>query len=375
MKTLRVTLLPLALVLAASPGCGDGSKSAAPPSEREASRPAVRSVTLYTSADEVFATPLLSAFEKETGIRVDLIADTEANKTAGLFERLLAEKDRPRADVFWNSEASRTAMLWDRGLLHPICLYEADLPGPRADPPPEAPPREINPACDMAVPEWRRWIEFAARARVIIVNTVHVKEGEAPKRMADLADPRWSGRLALANPLFGTTGSHCAALFDSLGEKEARDFFTALRRNGLRVLDGNAAVRDAVGRGDVDVGVVDTDDALGGIARGLPLAMIWPDQDGEKPQGAFLIPNTLSKIKGAPHPAEADALIEFLMRRDTEAALAKDNAGHLPLRDNVPVPAGWRRATEIRSMPCDFGSLGTKMQERLRTLQEILLKK
>lgn len=362
-------LVLLGPLLTLAVGCGDSSPKPAAPAP-----PAGRSVTVYTSADEVFATPLLSEFEKQTGIRVDLIADTEATKTAGLFERLVAEKDRPRADVFWNSEASRTAMLWERGVLYPIRLCENDLPGPRTDPPPDAPPTPVNPACDVAVAEWHRWIEFAARARVLIYNTARVKPEEAPAKIADLADPRWKGRLALANPLFGTTGSHCAALFDVLGDAEAKAFFAALKKNGVRILDGNAAVRDAVGRGDADVGIVDTDDALGGIARGLPMAMVWPDQAGEKPLGAFLIPNTVAKIRGAPHPAEADALIVFLMRMETEAALAKDNGGHLPLRGEVPIPAGWKRATDIRVMPCDFATLAAHLPERLRVIEEILLR-
>jgi hypothetical protein len=61
-------------------------------------------VVIYTSLDKVFSQPILEAFEKETGINVLDVYDSEATKTTGLVNRLIAEKDSPRADIFWNSE-------------------------------------------------------------------------------------------------------------------------------------------------------------------------------------------------------------------------------------------------------------------------------
>lgn len=69
---------------------------------------AQREVVIYTSLDKVFSQPILEAFEKETGIKVLDVYDSEATKTTGLVNRLIAEKNNPRADVFWNSETGRT---------------------------------------------------------------------------------------------------------------------------------------------------------------------------------------------------------------------------------------------------------------------------
>ena len=73
-------------------------------------------VVVYTSRDQLYAEPMLKAFERETGIQVQAIYDTGATKTVGLTNRLLAEKDHPQADVFgtrkwsersfWNVRAS-----------------------------------------------------------------------------------------------------------------------------------------------------------------------------------------------------------------------------------------------------------------------------
>ena len=61
-----------------------------------------REVVIYTSVDQVFSEPILNGFEKAKGIKVKAVYDVEASKTAGLVNRLIAEKDRPKCDVFWN---------------------------------------------------------------------------------------------------------------------------------------------------------------------------------------------------------------------------------------------------------------------------------
>ena len=78
-------------------------------------------VVIYTSLDKVFSQPILEAFEKETGIKILAVYDSEATKTTGLVNRLIAEKDNPRADVFWNSETGRTIVLKQKGVLAKYC--------------------------------------------------------------------------------------------------------------------------------------------------------------------------------------------------------------------------------------------------------------
>ena len=88
------------------------------------------------------------------------------------------------------------------------------------------------------------------------------------------------GTAAWANPLFGTTATHVSALYSTLGEKRAEALLRGLKENGIRLVEGNSAVRDLVAHGGAAVGLTDTDDALGGIEDGLPIAFTLPDQDG-----------------------------------------------------------------------------------------------
>lgn len=92
-------------------------------------------VVVYTSMDMVYRQPVFNAFEKETGIKVLAVYDSEATKTIGLVNRLIAEEDNPRADVFWNAETGKTITLKKKGVLAKYVSPSAsDIPGEFKDP-------------------------------------------------------------------------------------------------------------------------------------------------------------------------------------------------------------------------------------------------
>src|SRR5205823_9223641 len=97
------------------------------------------------------------------------------------------------------------------------------------------------------------WYGFAARARIVIVNTRLVAAADRPKGIRDLLDPRWKGKVGIAKPLFGTTATHAACLFAAWGGDKARQFFKALKANDVQVLSGNKQVATAVGAGQLAV--------------------------------------------------------------------------------------------------------------------------
>ena len=106
----------------------------------------------------------------------------------------------------------------------------------------------------------------------------------------------------MADPRFGSTSFHVAALYALVGDEKMDDFFRRLKANGVRVVDGNSVVRDLVARGDVKVGLTDTDDVNVALEDGQPIAMVLPDKDG---LGVPVMPNMVSLIANAPHPADA----------------------------------------------------------------------
>ena len=136
----------------------------------------------------------------------------------------------------------------------------------------------LPPACARAD---GAWTGVAARARVLLVNRRARPAGESgPRSIRDLADPRWKGRAAIANPLFGTTTMHVAALFARWGDAEARAFLDALKANGVRIASSNGEVKRLVVAGEVAFGLTDTDDANEALKEGADVDVVYPDADG-----------------------------------------------------------------------------------------------
>lgn len=281
-------------------------------------------VVVYTSADEQVAQPVFERFERETGIKVVPKFDSEATKTTGLAAQLRSERDRPRADVFWSNEQASVVQLAADGVLA---------------------------ACDPAVlaswPEaWKdpqgRWASLAGRARVIVYAPDRVPE--PPQRWTDLLNPAWKGRIAMADPRFGTTRGHMGAMKAYWDAHAMPGYFEAwaegLAENAPIVLtSGNAGVVDAVARGQADLGMTDTDDVLAAQARGLKVQMVQPRHvrdDRVKGGGTMLVPNTVGMVAGAPHAAEAARFLAFMLTEATERQLAAMPAHHAPV---VAAPA------------------------------------
>ena len=294
-----------------------------------------RQVVVYSALDREFAGPVLVAYAQRTGIEVRSKFDVESTKTVGLTNLIVAEAARPRCDLFWNNEILNTLRLREKGLLAPFAPKHAgDVPAPFK-------------ARDGT------WYGFAGRARILIVNTRMVPQGRRPEGIEDLLDPAWQGKIAIAKPLFGTTATHAACLFAAWGEAKAEAFFKGLKANGVQVLSGNKQVATAVGSGQAAFGLTDTDDAMGEINAGSPVAIVYPDR-GTDGLGTLFIPNTLAVIKGAPHAREAEALAGFLLSPEVEAALADGPSAQIPLLKSTATAARVETPRTVHAMAADF---------------------
>ena len=317
----------------------------------EQSQGSDRTVTIYVSTDRVFSEPVLRGYEKRTGVRVNAVYDTEETKSTGLANRLIAEKARPQADVFWSNEPVRTLVLKSRGVLAPYRSSSAEgIPAALVDPE-------------------RYWTGFSARIRVIAYNTKLVKADEAPRSVFELADPKWWGQVAMADPRFGSTSFHVAALYAMAGDAKMDEFFRRLKANEVRIVDGNSVVRDLVARGEVKVGLTDTDDVNVAIENGQPIAMVLPDADG---LGVPVMPNMVSFIAGAPHPEEGRKLIDYLLSTDVERQLAQSEAVQIPLHAGVPGPKNIPAIETFKPMTLDYTKAATRVEDVTGRLAGIL---
>lgn len=306
------------------------------------------SVTVYTALDEMYSRTILHEFEQMTGVDVRVVYDTEASKTTGLVTRLIAEKSRPRADVFWNNEVAQTILLKKKGVIQPYHSSSA------------------TPIPDGFKDLEGFWTGFAARARVIIYNTGMIET--PPRTLMDLLDEKWKGKAAIALPLFGTTATHAAALFELWGEEKARNFFISLKQNKVAVLPGNATVRDMVASGEYAFGLTDTDDANGAVVDGRPAKWLFPDQ-GKDDLGTLVLPNTVALITGAPNVEAGRKLIDYLLSPGVEAKLAGMRSIQIPLNSKVKPPPNVPRLKKIKVMDVDFEKVAMRMESTARFIK------
>lgn len=303
-------------------------------------------VVVYTSVDRVFSEPVLKEAEKKLGMRVIGVYDTEETKSTGLVNRLIAKKDNPDGDIFWSGDPARAVLLKSKGATAPYDSAAAK----------QIPERFKDPE--------RHWIGFSARSRVLLVNTTLVAEGQEPRTLAELTHSKWKGKVAIANPLFGTTSFHVSALFAALGEERARKWLDDLKSNGGQVVSSNGEVRRQVASGRIAVGLTDSDDAVEAIKDGQPVRVVYLDQDGrdgEPALGTLVIPNTVSLIRGGPNPGEAQRVLDFLLSVEVQQMLA-ESCAQAPLTAGVAIPKAVLSLDRIVAMKVDYASTAEHLE-------------
>jgi len=243
-------------------------------------------VVAYVSQDQVYAEPIFREFEKAIGLKVRSVFDSEAVKTVGLANRLLAEKEHPQCDLFWGNEEMRTRLLAAKGVF-----------------------REPN-----------GWAAFGYRSRRLVINTNRLSISSAPHSLLELTNSNWRGKVALAFPQFGTTGAHFCALRQHWGDAAWESWCRALAANKPFLVDGNSVVVKLVAQREAWVGMTDSDDIADGQREGLPVAALPMNEE------TLLIPNTVALTQGAPHLGAAQQLFDFLQRPEIVKQLVAAHA-------------------------------------------------
>lgn len=283
----------------------------------------VESVIVYAAQDQVYAEPILKDFERQTGIKVRAVYDSEATKTVAIANRLLAERDHPQCDVYWGNEELRTRQLASRNIF-----------------------RETN-----------GWAAFGYRSRRVVVPTSRDTPA-APSSLVELTNPVYRGKVALAYPLFGTTAAHFLALRQHWGESNWLAWCRALAANKPFLVDGNSVVVKFVARGEAVIGLTDSDDIAAEIREGARLKSL--PMSGE----TLLIPNTVAVVRHAPHPAAAQRLFEYLQTRAVTERLVQAGA----------LEGAWAADVRSATLKPDWEAVIRDLDSATATLQRVFLR-
>jgi len=260
-------------------------------------------VVLYCAQDEFLAEPLLKEFTRRTGCEVRTVYDSEAVKTVGLANRLLAERGHPGADVFWGNEEFRTRWLASKG------VFVAS----------------------------NGWSAFGRRSRRLVINTNRLSAVTAPKSLEALTNAAWRGKVSIAYPSFGTTATHLLVLRADWGPERWSEWCRALAANAPFLEEGNSEVVARVGRGQAWIGLTDSDDIAAGCKEGLPIQAL--------PQEAWSLdmPNTVAIVQGARHPGRAEELRQFLIGPPVQQRLIEAGGMETPQTRADVLRPNWER--------------------------------
>jgi len=218
MHRMRTILVPALTAFLVVSGCGDDSANA-------------DSITLYTGRNTALVGPLVEQFTEDTGIEVEV----RDGGSAELAAQLLTEGNATPADVFLSQDAGALGALAKAGLL-----------------------AELDPELLDDVPEAFRsndgtWVGTSGRARVFVVNPDLVED--PPEGIDDILDPSYKGQLGFA-PSNASFQAFVTGLRVLRGEDGAREWLEAFAAQEPVAYENNIAVRDAVDRGEVAVGLV-----------------------------------------------------------------------------------------------------------------------
>ena len=324
-RPLFILLILLVLLVCGLPGCGGGDPE----------------LVVYSGRSEPLIKPFLEEFADREGLDVQVrFADT-----ADLVGTLLEEGDKTRADVFIGQDAASLARLAEEDLLQP---HEGTAKTPAR-----------YRASD------NTWTGLSGRARVLIVR----EGGDHPDSVFDLTDPRFKGEIAAPITSNVSFRDWVSAIRLEKGDDFTRDYLEGLKRNDLEVLASHGEVRNAVGDGEFDIGLVNHYYVELEKQEGSDVEAVYTDQE----RGGFgVVFNVASAgiTASSDNVENARKLMDYLLTPSVQERFARANFEYPVLRGLEAAP-GVRPLGTFETTDVSLEELGKAAEGTDELLEEI----
>jgi iron(III) transport system substrate-binding protein len=306
------SVLAAAVVLAA---CGSGSSST--PAAQATGPISGQTITLYNGQHEQTTTALVTAFEKMTGVHVQVRSDDEDV----LAQQIEQEGAHSPADVFYTENTPPLVRLDEKGLLSPV----------------DATSLAAVPATDSASDH--NWVGVSARVSTLVYNTSDLKPADLPTSILGLADPKWKGKLDIA-PSETDFQPIVTSLAADIGDAATVKWLQAIKANaGTHQDPDNETLVANVNKGTTELGVINhyywyrlrDENGAGGIHSALQ--RFAPHDDGY-----LLDVSGAAVLKSSKHQQAAQALVNFLVSSQGQKVLASGDSWEYPIGSGVTNP-------------------------------------
>ncbi|MFO7281145.1 MAG: extracellular solute-binding protein [Thermoanaerobacterales bacterium] len=290
-------------------------------------------LTIYSGREEDLIGPLFEDFSEETGIEVEVRYGDSADLALLIDE----EGDNSPADVFISQSPGAVGFLAEQGRLAEIdeSVLEQVAEGDAA--------------------EDGTWVGLSGRVRTLVYNTDLVDPATLPDSVLDLTDEQYAGQVALA-PTNASFQDFVTVLRVQLGEDEAQAWLDGMAAGDPPTFDGNTAIVEAVGRGEVPMGLVNHYYAARALAEDpdLPVANhFFPEGD----YGSTLLVTAGAIIEGTDDADAAAQLLDFLLSEEAQTYFSQETFEY-PLASGVEPPEGVPPFDEVPKTRVDLSELG-----------------
>jgi iron(III) transport system substrate-binding protein len=306
------------------------------------------SLTIYSGRDAAFVQPIMDRFTKDTGIALNV----RYASSAALATALVEEGKNSPADIYWSQEPGTLGLVAARGLL-------ARLPQKTVG---RVPSRFSTPS--------RRWVGTTARSRVLVYNTQRLTRQQLPASVWGLTNARWKGKIGVA-PTNASFQAFLGATINLYGENRVREWLRGLQANDVRFYPNNTSVVQAVGRGDIEVGLVNHYYLYNVLADtpNLPIANHW-FRDGDP--GNLVLAAGIGVVSSTSKNATALRFVNFVHSKWAQRRMARGpGAAEYPVIKGVPRRPGLPALSEIEGPKYNLGRLSTDLAPAVRLLLEL----
>jgi iron(III) transport system substrate-binding protein len=327
MKRLVATIaIVLALVASA---CGGGGET----------------ITVYSGRTQNLIGPLLEVFAAETGIDVE-VRYGQSTDLALLIDQ---EGDRSPADVFISQSPGAIGFLAGNNRLAAIGRDVLDLV-----------PAEFRNSGG-------RWVGMSGRVRVIVYNEDLVDSADLPRSVFELTDERFRGQVAVAPPN-GSFQDFVTAMRETSGDETTLAWLEDLVANDVQIYPNNTAIVQAVGRGDVSMGLVNHYYNYRARAEDPGVSSenyFFPDGD----IGSLLIVTAVGVVATTDTPGLADRFVEFMLSEHAQQFFSEETFEY-PLAAGVQPAAELPPLSSIDIATYDFDQLGGGLERTKELIDE-----
>ncbi|MFB5085374.1 ABC transporter substrate-binding protein [Symbiobacterium thermophilum] len=303
-----------------------------------------KEIVVYTSHQADIHEPLFKAFEEATGIKVTPVYAA----TGELFQRMRAEANNPLGDVIFGGGAETHEA--NKDLLQPYV------------------PKEIDMLAPGTVAKDNSWTGFTALPIVIMYNTNLLTADEAPKSFADLTDPKWAGKIAMPDAAkSGSAYTTVVTILHAMGRDDGKgwEVMKQIAANA-KILASSSQGPKGTNDGEYAVSLTHEEAAFKYVAAGGPVGIVYPAE------GTSNVPDAVAIIKGAKHPENAKAFIDFMVSQQMQEYVAKE-LNRRPVRTDVAPPEGLEDVSKIKFLDYDMDWAANQREAVLDQWKDIVV--